>query len=105
LAANLAFPQSEKVTDRSHELRINSNGSGPFTWQGGLYYFDEKNPVMTFFRRYMTDTAFTNIYTYDYTSKTRSKAAFAQIGYQIVPGLELQGGIRYTEDKRSQAGY
>ena len=36
--------------------------------------------------------------------KAKNKAIFANLDYEIVPSLTLQGGIRYTESKRSYSG-
>ena len=36
--------------------------------------------------------------------EAKNKAVFANIDYEIVPSLTLQGGIRYTESKRSYSG-
>ena len=36
--------------------------------------------------------------------KAKNKAIFANVEYEIAPSLKLQGGVRYTDSKRSYAG-
>ncbi|WP_246205017.1 TonB-dependent receptor [Altericroceibacterium indicum] len=36
--------------------------------------------------------------------ETRSLAAFGELSYEIVTGLELTGGLRYTEDRKTYQG-
>jgi len=36
--------------------------------------------------------------------ETRSLAAFGEVSYEVVDGLELTGGLRYTEDRKTFQG-
>lgn len=105
VAANFGFQQNEDVSDQNHELRLVSNSTSAFSWQGGLYYFKEVDDLLTFFQIHGVGDTPINFYTFDYTAKSQSKAAFAQIGYQLTETLKAEAGIRYTEDKKSQVGY
>ncbi|MCE7795388.1 TonB-dependent receptor [Sphingobium sufflavum] len=109
-----------KTNQYSQELRLASNGKGPFSWQVGGFLFHNR----------LRDRFILNQFGYDasafYTNYARSAnpnaaaitiapgsqyldnvdttvdsfAAFGQANYEIVPGLTLTGGIRYTKDKR-----
>ncbi|WP_084583862.1 TonB-dependent receptor [Sphingomonas azotifigens] len=105
MAGNFGFQQNEDVSDQNHELRIVSNGSSKFSWQGGLYYFKEVDDLLTYFQVHIPNSLPLNFYTFNYKVKSESKAAFAQIGYQLTDTLKAEGGIRYTDDKKSQIGY
>ena len=110
-AQNIYFLSDETLHTNSHELRLSSNGNSPFTWQIGAYYFDELNNLYSTQRGYpivSTQTTaqaanFKNYFRYPYVD-IRSKAAFAQVGYQLTDTVKLEGGIRYSDDKKKRRG-
>lgn len=81
------FSQEFQVVGKAFEDRL--------SYVGGLYFFKEKgqdiNPI-----DFLVVHAQSGGY-YDY----KNWAAFLQLGYEIVDGLTLTGGIRYTDDKKS----
>jgi iron complex outermembrane receptor protein len=88
----------------SHELRIASNGGGPLTAQGGLYYFrEESNEDFTF--RDLEPLGLPPYYVFP-TGPTisLSKAAFAQATYGLTDRLRLTAGARFTHDAKSRIG-
>lgn len=103
------FLPSEDARDWQHEARLTSNGDGPFKWQAGVFYFHEKNNTNTDF------SSFTNPinpgqpvarFAFRYPSViARSKAVFGQASYEVVPGLSLEAGIRYSKDYKARRGY
>ena len=101
---NFGFQQNEDVDTQNHEIRVTSNGTGPFGFQLGAYYFKETDGLNTFFQVHGLPVDPFNFYTFDYATKSESKAGFAQVNYELIEGLKAEAGIRYTEDKKSQIG-
>jgi iron complex outermembrane receptor protein len=86
----------------SDELQI-SGSSGRFKYIAGLYYFRGKEYqrlALTFAPDYPTalggDLGFA---LREYTNKTTSKAAYAQTTYNILDGLNLTAGGRWTWER------
>ncbi|MBB4631105.1 TonB-dependent receptor [Sphingosinicella soli] len=95
----------------SQEVRLLSNGSGPFTWLIGGYAFilrshnGTKTTNATFGPapdRPITGEAFTIS---SFRNTTDSYAAFAEGSLEPSPGLFVTLGARYTTEKRSQVGF
>jgi iron complex outermembrane receptor protein len=81
------------ATSFTQELRVASDGAGPFKYLAGLYYSDAN-----------TDRAFargpvTLLAGWDSTASTRSLAAFAQLDYDISDRTRIGGGIRVNNEK------
>ncbi len=112
-------------TDRSEELRVNSDFSGPLNFTAGAYFarnwFDD-------FGAQLTNTALTsavesalgpatsnplnpsNLFRAVYQPVLEqggqavditTNSGFAQLRYKIVPKIELAAGARYTSEKRT----
>lgn len=103
-SANFSFQQNEDVDTQNHEVRLTSNGSGPFGFQLGGYYFKETDNLLTYFQVHGLPVDPFNFYTFNYATTSESKAGFAQVNYELIDGLKAEAGIRYTEDKKSQIG-
>ncbi len=91
----------------SHELRLSSNGSGPLKAQGGLYYFREESHQLYVFRdlQILTPLHLPPYYVFPHgPTVARSKAAFGQLTYGVLPQLRATAGLRYTEDDKSRVG-
>ncbi|CAN5153937.1 TonB-dependent receptor [soil metagenome] len=99
------FNPKENPTDWSHELRMVSKGDGPLKWQFGGYWFQEKNSLLTYYQTYATSAAGVNRFVFDYDVKARSQAVFGQASYEVYEGVTVEGGIRYSEDKKSRTGF
>lgn len=99
-------PQSEEPTTTSHELRLSGKPGTSFDWQIGAFYFKEKNDVYTelsyFNNSNDPDVAF--IFAYPDLG-TKSKAVFGQATYHFTDQLSVEGGVRYTNDKKWRNGY
>jgi iron complex outermembrane recepter protein len=86
----------------SQEVRLASNGDGPFKWQVGGMYFDSRD-VTEFYQR----TWFLNGTANDPNNWVRlhdvntSWAAFGQVSYQVTPKFRLTAGARVTEDTKT----
>ena len=88
----------EKDDQFSLEARLQGNRIGPIEWLAGLYYFDEKVNGLYSFNQYLI-TAFQ-----DFTSKTKSYAAFGRVTAHASGQLRLVVGGRYTKDEKSFDG-
>ena len=93
--------QEDKLDALSQEFQIASNGTGPFQWIAGYYYFRE-DVRASFFSS--CPTAARNTPGCAFAAglpETTSNAVFGQASYWIIPDrLRLTGGIRYTKDKK-----
>lgn len=89
--ANLNYVSRSRTYQQ--ELRLASNGSGPLSWQAGLFYLRSEAEQDS------TRRGSTGLHTLA-EMKTDSYAAFAEVTYSITPTTHLTGGIRYTIDDR-----
>jgi iron complex outermembrane receptor protein len=88
----------------SHELRIATSGGGPLAAQAGLYYFDEQSRTYYVFRDLQV-IGLPPYYAFPTDpTKARSKAAFGQATYSVLPSLRLTAGARTTHDEKSRVG-
>ncbi|HEX7694583.1 MAG TPA: TonB-dependent receptor [Sphingomonas sp.] len=101
-AALINTSRIHNLNQVTSEARLASKGSGPFTWQTGLYWFSET-------LNYSNETA-NNTFkdangnpgfgAYQFARQTStSYAAFGQASYKIADVLTLAAGIRYTRDR------
>ncbi|HUD92998.1 TonB-dependent receptor [Sphingobium sp.] len=107
---NQAFDQREHPGTVNHELHLSSPQDGPLKWQIGTFYFREENDVSTKTVNYPGAVALTgprdllSEYTYPEVLSV-SRAVFGQAGYKLTDTLEVEGGLRYSSDKKSRVGY
>ncbi|WP_373987111.1 TonB-dependent receptor [Duganella sp. BuS-21] len=91
-------------TQTSHELRLATNGDGPFSAQAGLYYFREESSQLYTFR----DLALIGLppyYVFPHgPTVATSKAVFGQATYRVTERLRATAGTRYTADHKSRVG-
>jgi len=98
-----------KTTDWTHELRLNSEGNGNFSWTVGAFAEERKNnvlseearvdpatgniimPVELSFRRYIID-------------EYKQIAGFGEASYKLTSRLTLTGGARYYHYSKSITG-
>ena len=85
----------------TQEFRLESNYSGPFNWQAGLFYFDEDITVDSL----NYDTLGGGVQAGHAQQKQRNKAwaAFGSVEYAVTDRFKLRGGLRYTQDKKDFA--
>lgn len=92
------------TNDFQQELRLESNGGGPFKWIVGAYYLKTKTAYENF------DLSGIGIgglapggiaYRALPVQRTTSLAGFVQASYTLAEKTTLTAGIRYTSDKRS----
>ena len=81
----------------TQEVRLESNTSGPLSWQAGVYAFDEKYTIDNI--TYNTTTHADNDHIY--TAQTnKAWAVFGSVNYAVSNELKLRAGLRYTKDKK-----
>ncbi|MBO9376548.1 TonB-dependent receptor plug domain-containing protein [Sphingomonas histidinilytica] len=109
---NLTFDQHERPRSWNHELRLSSKSDTPLIWQAGLYYFREKNSTVSLFRdfrvpgQFPTPTAClcepgVELQIFRKPDLLlQSKAVFGQASYAITEQFRIEGGARYSSDKK-----
>lgn len=87
----------------SHELRLNSTGTGPLRWVAGVYHFDEDIFRDSKYNTYVTAPfgSFTVHLPFLASINNKSKAAFGQATYALREDTRLTAGVRYTKDRKS----
>ncbi|MBT0670915.1 TonB-dependent receptor [Novosphingobium profundi] len=111
--ASRQFRQNEKPKTWNHELRISNEKTNGLFVQAGFFYFSEDNTIDSGVFDYdmyapFAGTPFDFSRTYgikfDYDVKTRSKAVFGQLEYDLTDTLTASLGGRYTWDKKVREG-
>ena len=90
-----------KHTQFTQELRLESDTTGPLSWQAGLFFFNEDYKVESFSFDSLAGGA------QDGYLRVRQKnsavAVFGAVNYAVTPDFKLRGGLRYTRDKKDFA--
>jgi iron complex outermembrane receptor protein len=101
------FGQSEgRVQDLdqwTQEIRLASNGDGPFKWQVGAFYFDQRD--ITDFRQrgvflLPTNAGYNPNNWVRLRNSNTSWAGFGQVSYAFTPEFSLTAGARWTRDTK-----
>jgi iron complex outermembrane receptor protein len=101
----IPFPSESAAGVRDHqqvtqEVRLESKGKGPMTWQGGVYLFKEKLGFDSYTYSTLANNAQSgSVLKSDQTNDTY--AAFGGLTYAVSDMLKLRGGVRYTQDKKT----
>ena len=90
----------------SQELQVLSRGDGPLSWSAGGFYFraDASYPyvAVNFAGPAMPPTVPPTVLSLTKSTQgTDSIAGFGQATLEVLPGLKVTGGLRYTSEKRS----
>ena len=83
----------------TQELRIASNGGGPFNYQAGVFYFNEKVRIETF--DFGTPQDLNPAAIARQRQSSEAFGIFGSLSYKFDFGLTLQGGLRYNDDSRT----
>jgi iron complex outermembrane recepter protein len=81
----------------SQEFRVESTGSGPLRYQGGLYFFHENYGIDSLTYDTIGHTAPSSVKTFQ---TNNAWAAFASVNYRVIDPLDVRAGIRYTQDRK-----
>ncbi|WP_036168205.1 TonB-dependent receptor [Massilia sp. 9096] len=101
LALGVVQPFHGDYVQNSHELRLASHGGGPFSVQGGLYWFHERTRDNYDFQG-LAPIGLPPHYVFDVDPVvSSSRAVFGQATYELVPGLRASAGARATHDEKS----
>ncbi len=88
-----SVPGLDQITQ---ELRLSTNGDGPFFNQGGFFYFHEYLRVDSF--SYNTDGS--TAVSMNQTQATESFGIFDSATYKITQDLTLGAGVRFSTDSK-----
>ncbi len=93
-------------SQQSHEVRIATNGDGPFKLQVGANYFREHS-VIGFWIPDFPEFIIGPNRLYGFPQETTSKAigAFAQATYSVSDSFRVTAGVRYTHDDLFRYGH
>ncbi len=91
---------------QSHEVRVATNGDGPFKLQVGANYFREHS-VIGFWIPDFPEFIIGANRLYGFPQETTSKAigAFAQTTYAVSDSFRVTAGVRYTHDNLFRYGH
>jgi iron complex outermembrane receptor protein len=94
------FQQDDTAKQKSAEARL-AGQSGPLQWVGGLYYYKEDQTTL-----YWVDQGFLfNQVGDDMTDlDDETRAVFSQVTYSVNDRLRFTGGLRYTDEDKTQRG-
>jgi len=99
-------------TKLSHELRVSSNQEGRFKWVAGMFYERQTHYIQQDYRVVgdiadsITVTGWPHtIWLTDQERVDRDYAIFGEGTYEILPGLNLTGGVRFFNADNSLAGF
>jgi len=81
----------------TQELRINNDASERFSWQAGLFYFDEHLEVDSF--NYSDRTEVFDGFAHQ-DQDTEAYAIFGQFDYDLSDRLILTAGLRFSDDSK-----
>lgn len=98
------FRKYEDGDSTSAEARLASQGSGPFSWIIGAYYYRENAYILRNVKlNGLTPGGMISLpdFILDEYGTSRTAAGFGSVTYSIVKGLRITGGIRYTDDHKS----
>jgi iron complex outermembrane recepter protein len=92
----------------TQELRLVSNSDGALSYQGGLFYFNEKLSLRSQNYSTLGDFAAGTLFTpsggvniiASQQQKSKAWGLFGSATYALTDALKLTGGIRYNNDKR-----
>ncbi|WP_159798331.1 TonB-dependent receptor [Croceibacterium salegens] len=95
--AGFTVIDSQDLDQYSLELRLAGSAGAVDYIVGGYYYDDQVDG------HYVPLTQAVNAYQ-DFTTTTRSLAAFARLNVNVTDQFRIVGGIRYTDDRKTQVG-
>jgi iron complex outermembrane receptor protein len=98
------YNQDEEPHTQTHELRVNSSSDSAFTYQGGLYYFEERNDLFSHTVYGGTPVPSTELFFQFPEVRQTDKAVYAQASYAFDPANKVTAGARYSKDDVQRTG-
>jgi iron complex outermembrane recepter protein len=90
------MPEHSQFTQ---ELRLESGGAGPFSWQAGLFLFRESFKIESFSYDSLAGGKENG---YERVKQTNDAfAIFGNANYAVTPEFKMRAGLRYTQDKKT----
>ncbi len=92
-----------KLRQFTQEVRLESNGNGPLSYQAGFFYFDEDLEILS--ENYSTlgdpnnAVGGVNIVVAQ-EQDSKAYGVFGSLTYHLTDQLSVTGGVRYNDDKR-----
>jgi len=96
---SLVTPQNTDENIFSQEINLLSPTSGPFQWILGGFYLDDHIDLAL--QEIVFNAPVVNAMT---QSDKKVEAGFGQLGYTIIPDVQLQLGLRYSHDDQRNSG-
>ncbi|WP_242523850.1 TonB-dependent receptor [Microbulbifer salipaludis] len=94
------FFRDATFVSQSHELQLQSTGSGPLQWIAGAFYFEENNNMQGGWINSGNNADYWN----QPNRTLKSQAFFTQGTYAVTDQLNLTLGLRHTEDTKQDVG-
>jgi iron complex outermembrane recepter protein len=95
---------ASKTKEYSQDLRVTTNGSGPFKLIAGLYFYHDDIDIRTVYTLFGGPPIFP-VLTQSYNQRRTSYAAYADATLDLTSWFSLYGGLRYTDDKGVLTGF
>jgi iron complex outermembrane receptor protein len=87
-----------KHSQLTQELRVEAGNPASLAWQAGLYLFSEDYKIESF--SYDTPNGSAQDGYLRVRQKNDAVAVFGSVNLVVAPGLQVRGGLRYTQDKK-----
>ena len=97
-----AFSDTWRTTSRSYEFTLSSTYDSPLQWMAGYYNFREDT-----FRSLWVDLPLNGDGIINFNQPSRvaeSEAFFGRLEYAVTDKINISGGLRYTDDSRTDTG-
>jgi iron complex outermembrane receptor protein len=103
---SIGFIQNEYPKTLNQELRLVSPNEGLFTWQAGVFFFEERSTnLYSHAVLNPNSAAATELIAFKFPLvEDISKAVYGQGNYKITDDLQLSAGARYTHDNKERTG-
>lgn len=99
------FQENQYPETVNAELRFTSRNASRFQWQLGGFFFQEKSHLVSADASPVATGGFYDSFGFVYHTTARSKAVYGQASYALTDKIKVTGGVRYTSDYKSEAGY
>ena len=98
-AGGFPLVSTEKSNQKTAEARLTSSSPSALKWVVGAYYFQDSSSLYAFANQGIADTI-----TLAPSLPTQSVALFGQTTYSVTDAIRITGGLRYTEEHKTQTG-